>query len=142
QPLSQGSGEFLCWEFPLCFWLEQQGYDVTYCSNIDTHVDREGLNRVKCFLSVGHDEYWTLPMFENVKDAVDNNGLNAAFLSGNSLMWVIDLKPGINIEPDSIDDPSGLDKATGLRMRATPDSKGRENRTMYRIGRFGGESEV
>ncbi len=57
QPLSQGSGEFLLWEYPLCFWLEQQGYDVTYCSNIDTHVDRSGLNRVKCFLSVGHDEY-------------------------------------------------------------------------------------
>ena len=22
QPLSMGSGEFLCWEFPLCYWLE------------------------------------------------------------------------------------------------------------------------
>ena len=81
QPLSQGSGEFLLWEYPLCFWLEQQGYDVTYCSNIDTHSDRSGLERVKCFLSVGHDEYWTFPMYENVKNAVDH-GLNAAFLSG------------------------------------------------------------
>ena len=92
----QGSGEFLLWEYPLCYWLEQQGYDVTYCANIDTHSDREGLNRVKCFLSVGHDEYWTLPMFENVKSAVDN-GLNAAFLSGNAIMWVIDLNPSVNI---------------------------------------------
>ena len=25
-PLSQGSGEFLLWEFPLAFWMEQHGY--------------------------------------------------------------------------------------------------------------------
>ena len=41
-PLSQGSGEFLLWEFPLAFWLEQQGYDVTYCSNTDVHADPTG----------------------------------------------------------------------------------------------------
>jgi len=38
-PLSQGSGEFLLWEFPLAFWLEREGYDVTYCSNTDVHAD-------------------------------------------------------------------------------------------------------
>ena len=54
--LSNGSGEFLLWEFPLAFWLEQHGYDVTYVSNVDTHRDAGGLLRVKGFLSVGHDE--------------------------------------------------------------------------------------
>ena len=141
QPLSQGSGEFLLWEYPLCYWLEQQGYDVTYCSNIDTHADRGGLNRVKCFLSVGHDEYWTLPMFENVKSAVDN-GLNAAFLSGNVSMWVIDLQSSVDITPDTIDGPSGLDVTGGGRPAAIPVAKGRPNRTMRRIGRFGGETET
>jgi N,N-dimethylformamidase beta subunit-like protein len=34
-PQSVGSGEWLCWEFPLAYWLEQHGYDVTYCSNSD-----------------------------------------------------------------------------------------------------------
>jgi hypothetical protein len=37
-PLSQGSGEFLLWEFPLAFWLEKEGYDVPYTSNVDTHT--------------------------------------------------------------------------------------------------------
>jgi len=27
--LTNGSGEFLLWEHPLCFWLEREGYDVT-----------------------------------------------------------------------------------------------------------------
>src|SRR5207302_2479356 len=26
-PLSQGSGEFLLWEFPLAYWMEKEGYD-------------------------------------------------------------------------------------------------------------------
>jgi hypothetical protein len=60
-PLSNGSGEFLLWEFPLAFWLEAHGYDVTYVSGIDTHADPDGLLRAKGFLSVGHDEYWTPP---------------------------------------------------------------------------------
>jgi hypothetical protein len=28
-PLSQGSGEFLLWEFPLAFWMESLGYEVS-----------------------------------------------------------------------------------------------------------------
>jgi hypothetical protein len=35
RPSSVGSGEFLLWEFPLSFWIEQQGYDVSYISNVD-----------------------------------------------------------------------------------------------------------
>ncbi|MBM3402666.1 MAG: hypothetical protein FJY21_10230, partial [Bacteroidetes bacterium] len=141
QPLSQGSGEFLLWEYSLCFWLEQQGYDVTYCSNTDTHTNPSGLERVKCFLSVGHDEYWTLQMFENVKKAVDR-GLNAAFLSGNSLMWVIDLKPEVAVDTTSLDLASGLSKAGLGRLPLNPDPTGAPNRTLYRIGRFGGFSEA
>ena len=63
QPLSTGSGEFFLWEFPFVHWMEEQGYDVTYISNQDTHRDAAGLLRCRGFLSVGHDEYWTLEMF-------------------------------------------------------------------------------
>ena len=28
-PLSTGSGEFLLWEFPIAYWMESQGYEVT-----------------------------------------------------------------------------------------------------------------
>ena len=87
-PLSQGSGEFLLFEYPLCYWLEQNGYDVTYCSNLDTHINKEGLKRAKIFLSVGHDEYWSLEMYDNVKSAVQD-GLSVAFLCGNSVYGVV-----------------------------------------------------
>ncbi|MBI3837969.1 MAG: hypothetical protein HY288_08555 [Planctomycetia bacterium] len=83
-PLSTGSGEFFLWEFPLAFWMESIGCDVTYISNLDTHHDAGGLRRAKGFLSVGHDEYWTSEMFENVRSAIQA-GLNVAFFSGNAV---------------------------------------------------------
>src|SRR6202044_1319912 len=58
-PQSIGSGEWLCFEFPLAFWLEKHGYDVTYCSNSDC-LDSAQITRCKTFLSVAHDEYWNL----------------------------------------------------------------------------------
>ena len=86
-PLSIGSGEFLLWEFPLAFWMEKQGYDLTYISNVDTHADAAGLKRAKAWLSVGHDEYWSREMFANMLQAVQD-GLNLAFFSGNSICGV------------------------------------------------------
>ncbi len=90
-PQVNGSGEFLQWEFPLAFWMEEQGYDVTYISNLDTHTDRAGLLRAKAFLSVGHDEYWTEQMKDNVTYARDE-GVNLLFLSGNSVFGQIYLE--------------------------------------------------
>jgi hypothetical protein len=69
-PLSLGSGEWFLWEFPLAYWMESLGYDVTYVSNLDTHRVANGLRRAHGFLSVGHDEYWTMEMFENVRAAI------------------------------------------------------------------------
>ena len=89
-PLSAGSGEYLLWEHPMTFWLEQQGYDVTYCSNLDLHYDSELLDMSKVLISVGHDEYWTPEMFNNAINARDN-GLSIAFFCGNSVGGKIQL---------------------------------------------------
>ena len=87
--LSIGSGEFLLWEHPMAFWLEEQGYDVTYCSNLDLDQDPEVLGRSKVMLSVGHDEYWSRQMFDSVSRARDD-GMSVAFFSGNSLCHEIE----------------------------------------------------
>jgi N,N-dimethylformamidase beta subunit-like protein len=90
-PLSTGSGEWFLWEFPLAYWMESLGYDVTYISNLDLHRDPKSLRRAKGFLSVGHDEYYSIEMFKNLKGAI-NDGLNVAFLSGNSVCGRIEFK--------------------------------------------------
>ncbi len=89
-PLSLGSGEWLLWEFPLAYWMEAEGYDVSYISNEDTHRDPDGLRRARGILSVGHDEYWTMEMFENVRAAI-SAGVNVAFLSGDAVFGRIRL---------------------------------------------------
>lgn len=88
-PLSIGSGEFFLWEFPFVFWLEREGYDVTYVSNTDTHRDPGTALRGKGFLSVGHDEYWTIEMFRNVQKAIAD-GAHVGFFSGNAVCGKID----------------------------------------------------
>ena len=50
-PLTVGSGEFLPFEFPLAYWLEEQGYDVAYCSNSDMLSPDRGL-KCNAFISV------------------------------------------------------------------------------------------
>ncbi len=101
EPLTNGAGEFFLTEFSLAFWLEREGYDVTYVSNIDTHTDGKGLLRSKAFLSVGHDEYWTEQMFENVTKARDA-GVSLAFLSGNSISGIVELLPSTDGRPNRV----------------------------------------
>ena len=83
---SVGSGEFLMWDFPLCYWLEEQGYDVTYCSNSDV-LAPESIIRCKTMLSVGHDEYWDMRQYNSVKAAIQE-GTNVLFLSANDCYMV------------------------------------------------------
>jgi hypothetical protein len=86
-----GAGEFfvqinrgwLAWEYNMARWLERQGYDVTYSTSIDTHRPWPASKRIKTFLSVGHDEYWSPEMRSNVS-AARGVGVNLAFFSANS----------------------------------------------------------
>jgi hypothetical protein len=53
------SGGYFNYEYPMVRFLEREGYDVTYLSNLDVHENPHALERGKAFLSVGHDEYWS-----------------------------------------------------------------------------------
>ena len=90
-PQSMGSGEFLLWEFPISYWLEKEGYDVTYCSNVD-NLDPANLSRVKTMISPGHDEYWDLRQYQNVKAAIAG-GLSVLWLSANDVYMVTPFTP-------------------------------------------------
>jgi hypothetical protein len=87
RPLSFGAITFLFdSEYPMVRWLEANGYDVAYCTGVDT--DRAGSNLLdhKLFLSVGHDEYWSAQQRANV-EAGRAAGVHLAFFSGNEMFW-------------------------------------------------------
>ena len=109
-PQSIGSGEWLCFEFPMAYWLEREGYDVTYCSNSDMLTPDRGL-KCKAFLSVGHDEYWDIRQYHSVV-AMRDAGVSVLFFSGNAVCWVTPLRAGFD---------------------------GRDNRIMFRGGPYGGD---
>jgi hypothetical protein len=111
-PLSVGSGEFISFEQPLAYFLEEQGYDVTYCSNSDC-LEASQITRCKVFISVGHDEYWDLPQYAAAKAAIES-GVNLLWLSGNAVFAV-----------------SAFSKS----------ADGRPNRIITRVGHFGGLSD-
>ena len=99
-PQSIGSGEWLCFEFPLAYWLEQNGYDVTYCSNSDMLTPERGL-KCQAFLSNGHDEYWDIRQYESVVKMRDA-GVNLMFFSGNAVCWVSPLRESFSGHPNRV----------------------------------------
>ena len=99
-PLTVGAGEFLPFEFPLAYWLEEQGYDVAYCTNSDMLTPDRGL-KCKAFISVGHDEYWDIRQFRSV-EAMRDAGVNLLFLSGNAVCWVTPYRESADGRPNRI----------------------------------------
>ncbi|SEI58016.1 Ig-like domain-containing protein [Arthrobacter sp. yr096] len=79
-------------EYPMVRFLEQNGYDVSYISGLDTDRSGAELLNHKVFLSVGHDEYWSGPQRANVTAARDA-GVNLQFLSGNEMYWRTRFEP-------------------------------------------------
>jgi len=96
-----GAGDFLyhgapaAMDFGMVPWLERQGYDVTYITDVDTHEDVGRLLRAKGFLSGGHDEYWSEEMRSNIVQARDA-GISLGFFGGNYLYWAVELLPDAN----------------------------------------------
>jgi uncharacterized protein (TIGR03437 family) len=86
------AGDFLAFEYNMVRFLEREGYDVTYCTDIDTHQNSALLLSHRGFLSVGHDEYWSWQMRRNVENARDA-GVNLAFFGANTAYWQIRLEP-------------------------------------------------
>lgn len=87
-----GTGNLLNWELSLVLFLEREGYDVTYTTDVDTHEQGNLLSLHKGFLSTGHDEYWSWQMRDNVEAARDN-GVNLAFFGANVAYWQIRFEP-------------------------------------------------
>jgi hypothetical protein len=99
-----GAGEFLTnvqppdqtpsagFEYNMVRFLEREGYDVTYATNLDTHRDGASLMNHRGFLSVGHDEYWSWAMRNHV-EAARGRGVGLGFFSGNSCYWQVRFEP-------------------------------------------------
>jgi hypothetical protein len=73
-------------EYPMVRWLEANGYDVTYFTDVDSDRNGSMIPNHKIFMSNSHDEYWSGGQRTNVTAARDA-GVNLAFFSGNEVFW-------------------------------------------------------
>ena len=97
---SAGPADFLFGsEYAAIYWLEENGYNVSYISGIDAATNGSLLLNAKIYIDVGHDEYWTQSQYANVQAAA-NAGVNLAFLSGNNTFWACELAADINNVPN------------------------------------------
>lgn len=88
-------------ELPFISWLEQQGYDTVYTTDIDTHEGHENLRSYKALLVAGHSEYWSKRMYDAFLGA-RNAGVNLGFFSGDSIYWQARFEPNASGIPDRI----------------------------------------
>ncbi|HEX5415421.1 MAG TPA: N,N-dimethylformamidase beta subunit family domain-containing protein, partial [Chloroflexota bacterium] len=83
---ADGSGDYFGWEVYFVQWAEQQGFDLTYSTDLDTALNPARLQSVKGVLVVGHDEYWTKAMYDAVQNARDA-GVSLGFFGANATYW-------------------------------------------------------
>lgn len=69
-------------------WLESQGYNLAYLSNVDLHSNGSQLLSYKAYLSAGHDEYWSLEI-RNAVESARASGIGLAFFGANACYWQI-----------------------------------------------------
>jgi hypothetical protein len=87
-----GSGQFMNYELYFLRFMEREGYDVSYLTNIDVHANASTLLNHRAFLAVGHDEYWSYEMRAGVQ-AARASGVHLGFFSGDQAHWQIRLEP-------------------------------------------------
>lgn len=82
------ASQFANWELPFVRWAEPSGYKLDYAVNLDLEQRPELLRPYRLILSVGHDEYWSRGMRDNLEAFIAGGG-NVAFFSGNTCCWQV-----------------------------------------------------
>ncbi len=85
RPNTDNGGHFIADALPYVMRAERLGLPTAYLTSFDLERP-DALRGASGVVSVGHDEYWSVPMRRAVEAARDA-GSNLAFLGGNSVFW-------------------------------------------------------
>jgi hypothetical protein len=79
-------------EYPMIRFLERNGYDVSYFSQLDTEERGALIRNHRTFMSQGHDEYVSANQ-RAAETAARDSGVNLAFFTANELFWKTRYEP-------------------------------------------------
>ena len=88
QGAQDGAGNFMVWDYPMVRWLEKNGYNVTYATDLDIENNPGLLSGRKAFLNTGHDEYYSDNMRANIQGYL-NGGAHLGWFSANNVYYRI-----------------------------------------------------
>jgi hypothetical protein len=88
RPYQTGYLQTFEWEIQLVRFLEREGYDVSYQTDVDTHRDPSTLLQHRLVIVDGHDEYWT-SRIRDAFGAARDAGTNLAFVGANIGYWQV-----------------------------------------------------
>ena len=88
----QGSGDFANQELRMVSVAESMGLDVSYATDVDLDARPEMVLHHHAFVSLGHDEYYTLAMRNGLQSARDA-GVNLLFMAANAVYRHVRLQP-------------------------------------------------
>ncbi len=122
-----GLSDFTTYEYNLLSWLERQGYNVTYATDIDTDLNGQALLQHRLFLAAGHDEYWSSGMRTSIAQARDA-GVSLAFFGANDAYWHARLQSSplgadrvvVCYKDAGLDPASGNDPASATTLWQNP----------------------
>ena len=113
RPIAPGGQWPVVWEVPLVRFLEREGYDVSYETDVDTHLNPGELLNHRLVMTSGHDEYWTKQMRDGF-DAARDAGTNLAFMGANNGYWQVRYEDGTRT---MVGYKSGLDPIADPALR-------------------------
>jgi hypothetical protein len=89
----QGSGQYLPLEYGLVYWMEKQGLDVAYWTDLDLHQRAAELPaRTRTLVLPSHDEYYSAQMRQGLIDGIAA-GVNVLSLGANQMYRKINPDP-------------------------------------------------
>ena len=119
QGSEDGAGNFMVWDYPMIHWMEAQGYNITYVTDVDLENNPSVFKGHKVFVNTGHDEYYADNMRANVQNFITAGG-NAAFFSADDINRRMIWSNSISGQPDRREhcDKGGLPNSTTVDWRA------------------------
>ena len=99
QGSEDGAGNFMVWDYPMIRWMEAQGDNITYVTDVDLESNPNLFAGHKVFVNTGHDEYASDNMRANLLNFITSGG-SAAFFSADDISRRMTWANSISGQPD------------------------------------------
>ena len=96
--LRQALAAFLKEEYPVLRFMEKEGLDVSYTTDMDVGVNPSALLSHRAVVVPGHGEYWSMATREAL-DAARDHHVNLAIFAANTGYWQVRYEDGAGGRP-------------------------------------------